>query len=59
MPDVYIVKVDDQYVAVLNDDGLPQLRISSSYQRLLDKDAGRRRDPRLREGASSTLGAAG
>ena len=38
MPDVYIVKVDDQYVAVLNDDGLPQLRISSSYKRLLDKD---------------------
>jgi RNA polymerase sigma-54 factor len=38
MPDVYVVKVDDQYVAVLNDDGLPQLRISSSYKRLLDKD---------------------
>ena len=38
MPDVYVVKVDDQYVAVLNDDGLPQLRISSSYKRLLEKD---------------------
>ncbi len=38
MPDVYILKVEDQYVAVLNDDGLPQLRISSSYKRLLDKD---------------------
>ncbi len=38
MPDVYVVKIDDGYVAVLNDDGLPQLRISSSYKRLLDKD---------------------
>jgi RNA polymerase sigma-54 factor len=36
MPDVYIVKVEDQYVAVLNDDGLPQLRISPVYKRLLD-----------------------
>ncbi|MCC6162540.1 MAG: RNA polymerase factor sigma-54 [Acidobacteria bacterium] len=36
MPDVYIVKVEDQYVAALNDDGLPQLRISPVYKRLLD-----------------------
>jgi RNA polymerase sigma-54 factor len=36
MPDVYIVKVEEQYVAVLNDDGLPQLRISPVYKRLLD-----------------------
>src|SRR3954468_12289270 len=28
IPDVYVVKVEDQYVAVLNEDGLPQLRIS-------------------------------
>ena len=39
IPDVYIVKVEDQYVAVLNEDGLPQLRISPTYRRLLDKDA--------------------
>ena len=26
IPDVYVVKVDDQYVAVLNEDGLPQIR---------------------------------
>jgi RNA polymerase sigma-54 factor len=38
VPDVYIVKVDEQYVAVLNEDGLPQLRISPSYRRLLDKE---------------------
>jgi RNA polymerase sigma-54 factor len=39
IPDVYIVKVEDQYVAVLNEDGLPQMRISPVYRRLLDKSA--------------------
>src|ERR671913_1275815 len=39
IPDVYIVKVEDQYVAVLNEEGLPQLRISPVYRRLLDKSA--------------------
>jgi RNA polymerase sigma-54 factor len=37
MPDVYIVKTEDGYRAVLNEDGLPQLRISPVYRRLLDK----------------------
>jgi RNA polymerase sigma-54 factor len=37
IPDVYIVKTDDGYRAVLNEDGLPQLRISPVYRRLLDK----------------------
>jgi len=39
IPDVYVIKVEDQYVAVLNEDGLPQLRISPVYRRLLDKSA--------------------
>src|SRR5512134_420415 len=39
IPDVYIVKIEDQYVAVLNEEGLPQLRISPVYRRLLDKSA--------------------
>ncbi|HNV02211.1 MAG TPA: RNA polymerase factor sigma-54 [Vicinamibacterales bacterium] len=39
IPDVYVVKVEDQYVAVLNEDGLPQLRISPVYRRLLEKNA--------------------
>src|SRR5262245_26844317 len=39
IPDVYVVKVEDQYVAVLNEDGLPQMRISPVYRRLLDKGA--------------------
>jgi RNA polymerase sigma-54 factor len=37
IPDVYIVKTEDGYRAVLNEDGLPQLRISPVYRRLLDK----------------------
>jgi RNA polymerase sigma-54 factor len=39
IPDVYIVKLEDQYVALLNEEGLPQLRISPVYRRLLDKAA--------------------
>ena len=42
IPDVYVVKVEDQYVAVLNEEGLPQLRISPVYRRLLDKTRRRR-----------------
>src|ERR687896_2315634 len=37
IPDVYVVMVEDQYVAMLNEEGLPQLRISPVYRRLLDK----------------------
>jgi RNA polymerase sigma-54 factor len=39
IPDVYIVKIEDQYVALLNEEGLPQLRISPVYRRLMDKTA--------------------
>jgi RNA polymerase sigma-54 factor len=44
IPDVYIIKVEEQYVAVLNEDGLPQLRISPTYRRLLDKGAAENND---------------
>ncbi len=44
IPDVYIIKVEDQYVSVLNEDGLPQLRISPTYRRLLDKGAAENND---------------
>jgi RNA polymerase sigma-54 factor len=37
IPDVYILKTDEGYRAALNEDGLPQLRISPVYRRLLDK----------------------
>jgi RNA polymerase sigma-54 factor len=36
-PDVYILKAETGYQIVLNDEGLPKLRISSYYQRLLSQ----------------------
>jgi RNA polymerase sigma-54 factor len=44
IPDVYVMKVEDQYVAMLNEEGLPQLRISPVYRRLLDKTMGENSD---------------
>ena len=37
IPDVYVRKVDGEYEADPNDEGLPQLRISPVYRRMLDK----------------------
>ncbi len=40
-PDVFVVKEGDDYRIILNDDGLPKLRISPTYKRMLDgKEAG-------------------
>ncbi len=35
-PDVYIQKVGDEYVIVLNEDGMPKLRINGSYRAMLN-----------------------
>jgi RNA polymerase sigma-54 factor len=35
IPDVYVVKYEGEWVVLLNDDGLPRLRISPYYRRLL------------------------
>lgn len=37
MPDIFVVKTDDNYTVALNDDGLPKLRISAYYQKLLSE----------------------
>ncbi len=34
-PDVAVIKVGDDYVIQLNDDGLPRLRVSRAYRRML------------------------
>src|SRR5207248_5170594 len=39
-PDVYIHKIADNYVTVLNDDGLSKLRISQHYRNALKNGAG-------------------
>jgi len=37
IPDVYVHKVGDEFVIMLNDDGLPRLRVSSYYREILKK----------------------
>ncbi len=37
-PDVNVRKVGDEYVVTLNEDGLPRLRVSSFYRRMLGND---------------------
>ncbi|MBM4265234.1 MAG: RNA polymerase factor sigma-54 [Deltaproteobacteria bacterium] len=39
-PDVFVNKMDGEYVVSLNDDGLPKLRVSNSYRRLLSDENG-------------------
>ena len=38
-PDVYFRKMDDGWQVFLNDDDMPQLRLSPTYRRLLSRDA--------------------
>jgi len=45
-PDVIVKKVDGEYVVYVNDDGLPRLRISSLYRKLLKNRNG---DPKTKE----------
>jgi RNA polymerase sigma-54 factor len=35
-PDVYVHKVSDEYIIVLNEDGMPKLRINGSYRAMLN-----------------------
>jgi RNA polymerase sigma-54 factor len=37
-PDVYVHKVGDEYVVTLNEEGLPRLRVSSFYRRMLGQN---------------------
>ncbi|MBP2670219.1 MAG: rpoN [candidate division NC10 bacterium] len=45
-PDVYIVKVDEEFLVLLNDDGLPRLRISPYYRTVLANKTGNAKDVR-------------
>lgn len=40
LPDVFIQKVDGEYVILLNDEGLPRLKISSYYKEILKAKKG-------------------
>ncbi len=37
-PDIYVLKVDGELVVVLNEDGMPKLRVSSYYKEALAQD---------------------
>jgi RNA polymerase sigma-54 factor len=39
-PDVHVYRVGDEYVIQLNDDGLPRLRVSRAYRRMLQQMRG-------------------
>ena len=38
LPDVFVEKIGDDYVIYLNDDGVPRLRISSLYRRMVGQE---------------------
>lgn len=38
-PDVYVLKVDGEFVILLNEDGMPKLKVSSYYKDALSADA--------------------
>ncbi len=37
VPDVFVVKIDKGYTVLLNEEGLPRLRISPFYRRMIDR----------------------
>jgi RNA polymerase sigma-54 factor len=40
IPDVFVHKVGDEYLVVLNDEGLPRLKVSSAYEEIVESDSG-------------------
>jgi RNA polymerase sigma-54 factor len=44
VPDIYVYKVGDDFHVVLNDDGLPRLRINSLYREVLGREAAASKD---------------
>jgi RNA polymerase sigma-54 factor len=40
VPDVYVVKIDDEYQILLNEEGLPRLRISPVYRKMVERGGG-------------------
>ena len=39
VPDIYVYKVDDEFVIMLNDDGMPKLRVNALYKKSLSQKA--------------------
>ncbi len=49
IPDVQVIKIDEEYVIILNDDGLPRLRISPVYRRMLAAKGEGAEKPEIKE----------
>jgi RNA polymerase sigma-54 factor len=49
VPDVYVVKVDDEYQIMLNEEGLPRLRISPVYRRMVARGAAQKATADVKE----------
>lgn len=57
VPDVYIEKLGDDFVVLINDDGMPKLRLNRYYREMLKEDRGLKEEVRayLRERFKSAL----
>jgi RNA polymerase sigma-54 factor len=49
VPDVYVVKVDDEYQILLNEEGLPRLRISPVYRRMVARGTSQKASADVKE----------
>lgn len=49
VPDVYVVRIDDDYQIMLNEEGLPRLRISPVYRRMVERGGGGGASPEAKE----------
>ena len=49
VPDVYVVKIDDDYQILLNEEGLPRLRISPVYRKMIERGGGETADATAKE----------
>lgn len=58
VPDVYVVKIDQEYQILLNEDGLPRLRISPIYRRMVARGADGKASPDAKEYVRNKLRAA-
>ncbi len=45
-PDIYVHKVGDEYHVVLNEDGMPRLKVSQVYRRVLAQQSGESKETR-------------
>ncbi|MCX6131617.1 MAG: RNA polymerase factor sigma-54 [Proteobacteria bacterium] len=44
VPDVYVFKVSGEWIVTLNDDGMPNLKVSKMYEKMAGKTAGTNKD---------------